>query len=87
MECRNRERVKMGWRHCDKRRVTRRTYGIGAEPQKRGGGGRKRQATALWDWETRHHREVNHEPTMGSPAKGSRKTFFDYRTAVKCPQE
>ena len=49
-------------------------------------GDRKRQATALWDWETSRHGVVNHGPTMGSLATGSCENALSSGTAVRCPQ-
>ena len=51
-----------------------------------GQGGRKRQATAPWDWETSRHGVVNRGPTMGSLATGSRENALNSGTAVRCPQ-
>ena len=51
-----------------------------------GKGGGKRQATAMWDWENSRHRVVNHPPTMGSLATGSRESALNSRTAVRCSQ-
>ena len=48
-----------------------------------GTGGRKRQATAPWDWETSRHGVVNHGPTRGSLATGSRKNELNSRRAVR----
>ena len=42
-------------------------------------GGPKRQATARWDWETSRHGVVNHGPTMGSLATGSRENAPELR--------
>ena len=49
-------------------------------------GGRKRQATAPWDWKASRHGVVSHGPTMGSLATGSRENALNSRTAVTCPQ-
>ena len=51
-----------------------------------GQGGQKRQATAPWDWETSRHGVVNHGPTMGNLATGSRENALNSGTAVRCPQ-
>ena len=51
-----------------------------------GKGGRKRQATAMWDWETSRHGVVNHGPAMGSLATGSPENALNSGTAVRCLQ-
>ena len=51
-----------------------------------GQGDQKRQATALWDWETCRHGVVNHWPTMGNLNTGSRENALNTGTDVRCPQ-
>ena len=51
-----------------------------------GMGDGKRQGTAPCDWETSRHGVVNHGPTMGSLATGSRENALNSGTAVRCPQ-
>ena len=50
-------------------------------------GDRKRQARALWDWETSRNRVVNHGPTMGSLTTGIRQNALNSGMAVRCLQE
>ena len=58
-----------------------------AERDNAGMGVRKRQAPAPWDWEASRHGVVNHGPTMGGLATGSRENALNSGAAVRCPQE
>ena len=56
----------------------------GAQWGMRGGG--ESRATTPWDWGTSRHGVVNHGPTMGSLAMGSRENALNSGTAMRCPQ-
>ena len=49
-------------------------------------GGGKRRARAQWDWEASCSGVVNHGPTMGSLAPGSRDNALNSGTSVGCSQ-
>ena len=60
--------------------------GMWQRGKRNGMGGRKHQATAPWDQEAGRHGVVNHGPTMGSLATGSRENALNSGMAVRCPQ-